>query len=75
MCYVLCGIIIRQNLAFKEICMLYQAQHSVIADKITLEGGYNLNFPVHIHNSFEIIIAPEGEMEIFVGEKSLDKYS
>lgn len=50
--------------------MLYQAQHSVIADEVTLEGGYNLNFPVHIHNSFEIIIAPEGEMEVFVGEKS-----
>ena len=50
--------------------MLYQAQHSVIADEVTLEGGYNLNFPVHIHNSFEIIIATDGEMEITYAENA-----
>ena len=50
--------------------MLYQAQHSIIADKVTLESGINLNFPTHIHNSFEIIIATSGEMEITVAGKS-----
>ena len=50
--------------------MLYQTQHSVIADKVTLERGEDLTFPSHIHNSFEIIIATEGEMEVtVVGKK------
>lgn len=48
--------------------MLYEAQHSIIADKVTLEAGSDLNFPVHIHNSFEIIIATDGEMEITIGK-------
>ena len=52
--------------------MLYQTQHSVIADKVTLEADSNLNFPAHIHNSFEIIIAIDGEMEVTVaGNKYL----
>jgi len=46
--------------------MLYQIQHSIMADKATLEAGSDLNFPAHIHNSFEIIIATDGEMEITV---------
>lgn len=48
--------------------MLYQAQHSTIADKVTLEAGSNLNFPLHIHRSFELIIARSGEMEVTVGQ-------
>ncbi len=46
--------------------MLYQTQHSILPDKATLESGSDLNFPTHIHNSFEIIIAPAGEMEVTV---------
>lgn len=46
--------------------MLYQTQHSIIADKVTRENGNNLTFPSHIHNSFEIIIATDGEMEVIV---------
>ncbi len=46
--------------------MLYQTQHSILADKATLESGSDLNFPTHIHNSFEVIIASAGEMEITV---------
>lgn len=46
--------------------MLYQAQHSVIADKVTLEAGSDLVFPTHIHESFEIIIATQGKIEITV---------
>lgn len=46
--------------------MLYQTQHSITTDKVTLEAGNDLNFPDHIHNSFEIIIATEGEMEVTV---------
>ena len=46
--------------------MLYQAQHSIIADKVTLEAGIDLVFPAHIHNSFEFIIATQGEIEITI---------
>lgn len=46
--------------------MLYQTQHSIINDKATLEAGNDLSFPDHIHNSFEIIIATEGEMTVTV---------
>ncbi len=46
--------------------MLYQTQHSVRADNVTLERGSDLNFPTHIHSSFEIIVATSGEMEINV---------
>lgn len=49
--------------------MLYQTQHSIIGDKVTLESGSDLNFPNHIHNSFEIIIASDGEMEVTVANK------
>ena len=49
--------------------MLYQAQHSIIADKVTLEAGSDLVFPTHIHNSFEIIIATQGKIEITVASK------
>ncbi len=48
--------------------MLYQTQHSLIADKATLESGSDLNFPAHIHNSFEMIIAKSGKIEITVGK-------
>jgi AraC-like DNA-binding protein/quercetin dioxygenase-like cupin family protein len=47
--------------------MLYQAQHSTTTDKVTLEAGSDLVFPTHIHSSFEIIIATQGEIEITVG--------
>ncbi|MBO5338731.1 MAG: helix-turn-helix transcriptional regulator [Clostridia bacterium] len=50
--------------------MLYEIQHSIIADKVTLEAGSNLNFPTHIHNSFEIIIATDGEMEITIADNT-----
>lgn len=46
--------------------MLYQTQHSVRADNITLERGENLNFPAHIHGSFELIVVTSGEMKVTV---------
>ena len=46
--------------------MLYQTQHSIQINKVTLESGSDLNFPAHIHDNFEIIIAAAGEMEITV---------
>ena len=49
--------------------MLYQTQHSTTTDKVTLESGIDLIFPTHIHNSFEIIIATQGEIEITVSNK------
>ena len=56
----------RTKFIFGENSMLYQIQHSVLADKVTLESGVDLNFPFHIHNSFEIIIAADGEIEVTV---------
>ena len=49
--------------------MLYQTQHSVLAEKVTLERGIDLNFPTHIHNSFEIVIAKKGVIELTVAGK------
>lgn len=49
--------------------MLYQTQHSVTAEKVTLESGSDLNFPTHIHNSFEIVIAKKGVIEVTVAGK------
>lgn len=46
--------------------MLYQTQHSVRADNVTLEQGDNLSFPTHIHGSFEVIIVTAGEMSVTV---------
>ena len=59
-------IMIRQNIVFTENYMLYQTQHSILPDKATLESGNDLDFPTHIHNSFEIIIASVGEMNVTV---------
>lgn len=50
--------------------MLYQIQFSVLPDMATLKVGGDLNFPAHIHNSFEIITATSGEMEITVGDST-----
>ena len=41
-------------------------QHSTTGDKVTLESGSDLCFPLHIHNSFEIIIASYGRIEVTV---------
>lgn len=61
-------------MVFMESYMLYQTQHSVIANEVTLESGTDLSFPSHIHNSFEIIIATEGEIEVIVsGTKYIAK--
>ncbi|MBO5356361.1 MAG: helix-turn-helix transcriptional regulator [Clostridia bacterium] len=50
--------------------MLYQTQHSITTDKVTLEKGFNLNFPTHIHDSFEAILAKQGELSITVAGES-----
>jgi len=49
--------------------MLYETKHSVRGDHISIERGRNLNFPTHIHSSFEIIIAKEGEMKITISDR------
>ena len=51
--------------------MLYQTQHSMKADVVTIEKGNNLNFPAHIHSSLEIIMIDEGEMILTVGKNKL----
>ncbi len=48
--------------------MLYEIHHSALSDSATLKIGSDLNFPTHIHDCFELIIATSGEMEISVGE-------
>ena len=48
--------------------MLYEADLSVPSDNATLKIGNDLNFPTHIHGSFELIIATSGELEITIKE-------
>lgn len=49
--------------------MLYEIHHSTLSNEAVLWRNTNLNFPAHIHNSFELIIAAKGESEVIVGEK------
>lgn len=50
--------------------MLYQSQHSLGAEIFTIERGKNLNFPAHLHNSFELIYVTDGRMEVSIDQKS-----
>lgn len=49
--------------------MIYQEQYSIKADQVKLEMGSDLNFPNHIHSSFEVIISTQGEMEVTVADQ------
>lgn len=51
--------------------MLYQTQHSMKADLVTIETGTNLTFPAHIHSSLELIMINEGEILLTVGKNKL----
>ncbi len=48
--------------------MLYEIHHSTLSNEAILWHSTNLNFPAHIHSSFEIIVATKGEAEVTVGE-------
>ena len=46
--------------------MLYQMQHSLRTDLMKTEQGADFNFPLHLHDSFEMITVTEGEMTVTV---------
>lgn len=49
--------------------MLYQFQHFAIKGYTNKEYDENLNFPAHLHNSFEYITVTEGSMDVTVDGK------
>lgn len=48
--------------------MLYQSNHFGISQYFCKEYGENFNFPVHLHESFELITVLSGEMNVTVGD-------
>lgn len=48
--------------------MLYQYSHFGTAEYFRKEYGENFSFPVHLHNSFEIITVLSGEMTVTVDD-------
>lgn len=46
--------------------MLYQFQHFAIKGYTNKEYDENLNFPAHLHNSFEFITVTDGSMDVTV---------
>ncbi len=50
--------------------MFYQLLHLGSSDYFKKEYGENLNFPSHLHDSFELILIEDGKMEITVDKKS-----
>ncbi len=46
--------------------MLYQSAHFGESDYFCKEYGENFSFPVHLHNSFELITVTHGEMTVTV---------
>jgi AraC-like DNA-binding protein len=49
--------------------MLYQFEHFGISEHFCKEYGTNLNFPVHLHQSFELVTVLSGEMQVTVDTK------
>ena len=62
-------IIYRQNLSFGGGFVFYQFQHFGLSEYFCKEYGENLNFPAHLHQSFELIMVLSGNMEITVDNK------
>lgn len=46
--------------------MLYQFEHFGISEHFCKEYGTNLNFPSHLHQSFELVTVLSGEMQVTV---------
>ena len=46
--------------------MFYEFEHLGSPDYLKFEKGENYNFPLHLHQCFELIIITEGEMKISV---------
>lgn len=49
--------------------MFYEFKHSGSPDYLKVERGENFNFPLHLHQCFEVIAVLSGEMEIAVEKK------
>lgn len=49
--------------------MFYQFQHFGLSDYLCKEYGKDFNFPIHLHNSFELITVIAGEMEVCIEDK------
>ncbi len=50
--------------------MFYQAEHIGASDHFKRESGENFSYPLHLHRSFELILADEGEMTVTVDGES-----
>ena len=46
--------------------MIYQFQHFGISEYFCKEYGENFNFPLHLHQGFELLVVLEGEMQVQV---------
>jgi AraC-like DNA-binding protein len=49
--------------------MFYQAQNSLRADDLKIEGGVDFSYPAHLHGDFEFILITQGEMTVTVDHK------
>lgn len=49
--------------------MFYEFEHLGSPDYLKFEAGENYNFPLHLHQCFELIIITEGEMKISVSNR------
>ena len=46
--------------------MFYQLSHLGTGDYFTRENGENFSYPPHLHQSFELILIKDGEMDVMV---------
>ncbi len=49
--------------------MFYQSENSLKGDILKFNIGNNVNFPLHLHTSFELVITLDGELEINIDKK------
>ena len=52
--------------------MFYQSEHSFKSDFMKLTSGNELNYPAHLHGSFEFFAVTSGKMEITVDKKQYE---
>ena len=60
------------NVKAMVIILFYQAEHIGSSENFKIEKGENFSFPLHLHQSFEIILVLEGEMRVLVDDRSYD---
>lgn len=52
--------------------MFYQLEHIGTIDHFKKEEGENFNYPLHLHQSFELIFLDEGEMTVTVNDTAYE---